>query len=50
MKDVEREHRLVAVGQYLVVEIQVFGCQAQKEHDPAKVADANHDVKEHIHP
>ena len=50
MKDAEGQHRLVAVGQYLVVEIQAIGCQAKNEHYPAKVTDANHDVKEHICP
>ena len=31
-----------------MVEIQVLDCQTQNEHDPAKVADAHHDVKEHV--
>jgi len=34
MKDVEGQHCLVTAGQHFVVEIQVFGCQAQNVHDP----------------
>jgi hypothetical protein len=33
-----------------VVEIHVFSCQAQNEHYPTKVADANHEVKKHVCP
>ena len=33
-----------------MIEIQVFSCHTQNEHDPAKVADANQGVKEHIRP
>ena len=34
MKDIEGQHGLIAVGQRLVVKIQIFRAQAQNKDDP----------------
>ncbi len=50
VEDVKGEDRLVGVGEYLVVEIQVLCSKAKDKDDPAPTGNAPHDLKENVYP
>lgn len=49
MEQVERQYCLVAVGQYLVVEVQVLGSKAQHKDDCAPTGNAPYDLIHYVY-
>ncbi len=47
MENVEGQHRLVGVGEYLIPEIQILCSQAQHKDDRAPTGNAYYDLSEH---